>query len=257
MGRFSHLEFQPEEEFHGLAPEVFKDERYYVSIADQRFHEGRFEEALRYASRALEFETRLPDAWLCQVLALIELDEPSEAKIWSEKGLEITRDHPELLAAQAIARVRLGDREQGLAMTDVALARKGASALRWRARGEALLFRDDRNAEFCFEKGLAEARGDAFEALWIGRVHLHYRRHAPALRYLERAADRGGSSAFVWENLGVCLEALGRKQRALAAYRNAVQLDRTRDSAVRRLAELEGEPFLLAAWRRVSSLFRN
>lgn len=258
MGRFSHLEFQSEENLDGEGRhEVVKDEKHYLALADERFQDGRFEDALRFYSRALEFETRLPLAWLGQVLALLELDEPNEAKVWSEKGLEVSKDHPELLAAKAIALVRLGDRTKGLALTDSALREKGASPLRWRARGEALLFQDDQNAEFCFEKAMAEARGDWFEALSIGRVYLYYRRHVLALRYLERALDRNSSSAFLWENLGSCQEAMGRREKALSSYRNALELDRTRTRAAGRLRSLESESFLASAWRRVSSLFKN
>jgi tetratricopeptide (TPR) repeat protein len=245
MGRFSHLEFGRDETFREEpTTEAVRDERYYFTRAEDYFKEGVFEGSLRYYSRALEFNARLPEAWFGQVRSLIELNEPHEARIWADKGLEQFRNHPELLAAKGVAWTRLGDLDKAMALSDSALAEKGASAYRWRARGETLLARRDPNEAYCFDKALAAAPGDWFEPLEIGRVYLYYRRYAPALRHLELASERRSSSAYLWENMGKCLERMGMAGRAHQAYRNALDLDPHRQTAQEGLNRLAAHGWL-------------
>lgn len=256
MGRFSNLEFDREEESpQQHEHEAPRDEKYYLGLAQDRFHEGRFEQALRFYSRALEFDTQLTGAWLGQVQALLELDEPHEARVWADKGLELFRNQPELLAAKGVASARLGELDKAMALSDSALAEKGSSAYRWRARGEVLLAREDRNEDFCFGKALAAAPMDWFEPLAVGRVYLYYRRYAPALRYLEIASSRNAASAYVWENLGRGLEGAGMAARARQAYRNALDLDPQRAVAREGTIRLDDARWFTGLWARVRSWF--
>lgn len=234
MGRFSNLEFEGREERREerRSEETPRDEKYYLAMARDSFRDGRFEDALRYYSRSLEFDAKLTDAWLGQVQALIELDEANEARVWADKGLEQFRDHAELLAAKAVACGRLGDLDKASALSDASLEQKGESAYRWRARGDVLLSRRDRNEEFCFSKALAAAgAADAWEPLAVGRVYLHHEKWAAAVRHLEAAVDRNRQSAFAWLELGRGLEKLGLADRARQALRNARELDPTRAGA--------------------------
>ncbi len=234
MGRFSNLEFEGREENREekLPQEAARDEKYYLAMAHDSFRDGRFENALRYYSRSLEFDAKLADAWLGQVQALIELDEANEARVWADKGLEQFRDHADLLAAKGVACGRLGNLDKASAMSDAALEQKGESAYRWRARGDVLLARNDRNEEFCFMKALTAAGpSDRWEPLAVGRVYLHHGKWAPAVRHLEAAVDRDRQSAFAWLELGRGLEKLGMSERARQAYRNAHDIDPSREGA--------------------------
>ena len=234
MGRFSNLEFEGSEgRREEQAPqEAARDEKYYIAMAKDSFRDGKFENALRYYSRSLEFDARLADAWLGQVQALIELDEANEARVWADKGLEQFRDHGELLAAKGVACGRLGDLDKAAALSDASLEQKGETAYRWRARGDVLLARGDRNEEFCFSKALSAAGAqDAWEPLAVGRVYLHFGKWAPAVRHLEAAVDRNKQSAFAWVELGRGLEKLGMSERAKQAYRNARDIDPSREGA--------------------------
>ncbi|KAF0240594.1 MAG: O-linked N-acetylglucosamine [Planctomycetota bacterium] len=234
MGRFSNLEFEgSEERREEQAPqEAARDEKYYIAMAKDAFRDGKFENALRYYSRSLEFDARLADAWLGQVQALIELEEANEARVWADKGLEQFRDHAELLAAKGVACGRLGELDKASALSDASLEQKGESAYRWRARGDVLLARNDRNEEFCFAKALTAAGvQDAWEPLAVGRVYLHYEKWATAVKHLETAVDRNKQSAFAWVELGRGLEKLGMSDRARQAYRNAKDIDPRREGA--------------------------
>lgn len=246
MGRFSNLEFEGREERREerRAEESPRDEKYYLAMAHDSFRDGKFEDALRYYSRSLEFDAKLADAWLGQVQALIELEEANEARVWADKGLEQFRDHAELLAAKGVACGRLGDLDKAAALSDASLEQKGESAYRWRARGDVLMARRDRNEEFCFSKALTAAGPkDAWEPLAIGRVYLHYGKWAPAVRHLEASVDRNRQSAFAWVELGRGLEKLGMAERARQAYSNARDIDPTRQGANPSRVE---EPGLLA-----------
>lgn len=252
MGRFSNLEFEGREERREerRAEETPRDEKYYLAMAHDSFRDGRFENALRYYSRSLEFDAKLADAWLGQVQALIELEEANEARVWADKGLEQFRDHAELLAAKAVACGRLGDLDKAAALSDASLEQKGESAYRWRARGDVLMARNDRNEEFCFSKALAAAGPkDAWEPLAIGRVYLHYGKWAPAVRHLEAAVDRDRQSAFAWVELGRGLEKLGMAGRARQAYANARDIDPSREEADPGRVEEPG--FLARLFRRL------
>ncbi|MCE9583707.1 MAG: tetratricopeptide repeat protein [Planctomycetes bacterium] len=234
MGRFSNLEFEPGEERHEerRQEETPRDEKYYTAMARDAFRDGRFENALRYYSRALEFDARMGEAWLGQVQALIELDEAHEARVWADKGLEQFRNDGELLAAKGVAFGRLGDLDKAMELSDAALEEKGGSAYRWRARGDVLLARNDRNEEFCFSKALAAAGPqDAWEPLSIGRVYLHHGKWAPAVRHFEMATDRNSQGAFAWAELGRALARLGMAERSRLAFKNARDIDPSREFA--------------------------
>ncbi len=258
MGRFSNLEFEKNEEpSERRETEPSRNEKHYLSLATERFRDGQFEDALKFFSRALEFDAHLPEAWLGQVQALIELDEPHEARVWADKGLEMFRSQPELLAAKGVATARLGELDQAMAFSDAAMAEKGASAYRWRARGDVLLSRGDRNDDFCFGKALAAAPGDWFEPLAIGRVYLTHERAAAAMKYLELATSRNGSNAYAWVTMGRCLELVGMADRARTAYRSALQIAPDRRAAQEGLDRVDREGVFMAIVRRLSSFFRR
>lgn len=258
MGRFTQLEFDRHEDFSDLAPtNVPKDEKYYVGLAELRMREGKFENGLRFYSRALEFNAQLAGAWLGQVQALIELEEPAEARLWADKGLDQFRNHAELLAAKGVASTRLGDLDQGMALSDAAMAERGGSAYRWRARGDVLLGRRERNADFCFGKAMAAAGNDWYEPLAVGRIYLYYRQPAPALRYLEQAVERQNQSSFAWQSLGEAREASGMIESAQRAFRQAAQLDPLNRAAHAGATRMENAGGLASLLSRVRGWFRG
>src|SRR5260221_355056 len=114
MPRFDNLELDPPaEDPHG--PQARRgadavDEGHWLRLADENRRQGHYDNALRYFSRALEVDKALVSAWLGQVQMLIALEEYPEAQLWSRKALELFRNHGDLLAAQAQALARLGER---------------------------------------------------------------------------------------------------------------------------------------------------
>src|SRR6185369_4736284 len=113
--------------------------------------------ALRAFSKALEFNPHSIMAWSGQVRALIEMGEFSEAKLWADKALERFPDDPVLLAAKAVALARLGDTDAAMPFSDAAVEAHGDTPYVWLARGDVLLARQEKRADFCFDKAIALA----------------------------------------------------------------------------------------------------
>src|SRR5207249_7606979 len=163
MSRFNNLEFS--EEFDGQLQHVqsggskpaVKDEAHYLLQAQSAFVSGQFEEALRHYAKVLEYNPTNAVAWSGQVRMLIELNEFQEAKQWSDKALERFSNDPELLAAKAVALARLGDLKAALAYSDASLEERGETPYVWLARGDVQLAREEKRADYCFEKALALA----------------------------------------------------------------------------------------------------
>jgi tetratricopeptide (TPR) repeat protein len=147
---------------------------------------------------------------------LIELGEYEEALLWADKALELYPEHPDLLAAKAVASGRTGDLEKAMAYTDNALSQRGATAYVWLARAEALLQRGSATAMHCVSNAVASAAESKPRVeLEAGRTLLRAGRCGPALGYLRKAVAALPQSALAWLELGRCQAALGFPEAAM------------------------------------------
>jgi tetratricopeptide (TPR) repeat protein len=244
MSRFAHLELDSSGLPTPAPQQPLREAGYFERLAHERMKVGRSDEALRLFSRAIEHERGRISAWIGQLEALIELDEPSEAQIWADKALEVFPEHAELLAMRAIALARRHRSSAALACADAALAQPGSSARRWRARAEALLASDPTRAEYCFAKAMAEAGGTPQELIAAGRACLYHGHPTFALPQFTRAVELSPSDAWAWANLGLTRERLKQRPAAQAAYHCALELDPSQVLARQRTA-----PARWAPWR--------
>ncbi|RME40227.1 MAG: hypothetical protein D6788_03830 [Planctomycetota bacterium] len=257
-GRFARLEFEEERERHtqgvSHAAREGVGERNYLAEADECFRWGRFEEALRLYTRALNEDRMLIPAWVGQVQMLVELDECHEAKVWSDKALELFRGQGDLLAGKAQACARLYDHKTALACSDASLEADGSSPWRWIVRGEVLLARGDRHPEACFEKALAEKAADWFDRVLIARVYRFHRRITNALVYLKEAAQLAPEHGYVWFETGCCQRELGMIAAARESFGRCFDLRPDYREAQVALLELEAGGAIRARlrglWRR-------
>jgi tetratricopeptide (TPR) repeat protein len=260
MGRFSNLEFGgkelPREEEGGSSNEV-RDEKYYLRLGDEDYQSARFERALRYYSRALEFNANLPAAWVGQVQMLVELGEFKEARLWADKALEVHRDHRDILSVKSVAVAREGDPQKALEFSDAAMAQKGSSPLSWLARGEALLAGHRPHDEHCFDRAVSEARHDWFMKLRVARVHHLYGQFARGLSWVQKAVKEQPGSAFALHVMGDCQLALGMSGDAETSYTQALALDRDFVLSSTALRMLKERPFGARLWGRVTAFFRG
>jgi Tfp pilus assembly protein PilF len=217
MKRFTHLEFDdtsgsPEPSGSG---EAVRDERYFHRRAIQCFLHGDFELALRNYSRALEVSSSYFDGWAGQIWMLIELGEYPEAIIWADKAMELFPEHPELLAAKAVACLRDAKYDKAKAYSDNSISKDNVGPRVWLARAEILLQSKSRVADNCLSKATTMAGSQAdLIRLEAGRLLRRYGRHSTAIEYLQQAVTRFPKSALAWYELGDCQLRLGFSQAA-------------------------------------------
>jgi tetratricopeptide (TPR) repeat protein len=238
MSRFGNLEFggEFEEPLHGKLP--VKDDRYYLREAQEAFEQADFEQALRFYARAIEQNPENAAAWTGQVRALIELGEFPEAKLWADKALERFPTEPELLAAKAVALGRTGDLDAAIAFSDASIQERGDTAYIWLARGDVLLARQERRADFCFDKALALAAADWFMHWLAARIRAFYKQFTLALKLAQQALERKPDHAVLWLLAGRCQKELGLIGPARQSFQQALQLSPHMQQAVSALTSL-------------------
>jgi tetratricopeptide (TPR) repeat protein len=228
MIRFSHLEFgDRRDEGAGKGPggEELRDAEYFHKEAVRYWLGGDFELALRNYSRSLEQNSAFYPGWLGQVLMLIELGEYKEATVWADKALEMFPEHPELLAAKAVACARDGRPEKAIGYSDNSIAKDNVTSLVWLARAEVLLNRKSNIAQNCISKAISIAAGEdePMVRLRAGRLLNQRGDYAAALQYLRAVTDELPRSALAWYELGCSQARLGRPE-AQVSFEQALKL---------------------------------
>jgi tetratricopeptide (TPR) repeat protein len=228
MSRFGNLEFGQESEDESRQDKTnagAKDESFYAATAQSAFEQADFDAALRYFSKVLEFNPENAIAWTGQVRSLIELGEFREAKIWADKALERFPHEPELLAAKAVALARSGDLDGAIAFSDASFEEHGDTPYIWLARGDVLLARKEKRADWCFDKALLLAPRDWFVA-WLGaRIRYFYRQFALALKLVQQAVALNSGNSMLWVLSGLCQKELGLLAPARLSFQQALELD--------------------------------
>ncbi len=256
-GRFGHLEFEdkkPAQQAQRTGVPIPSADQY-LRMADEEYRWGRFERALQLYTKCLEEDRRMVPAWVGQVQMLVQLGEQHEARLWSDKALEIFRNNGELLAAKSQACLRMRDAASAIACSDASLQAVGSSPWRWEVRGEVLLARGEHIHDTCFQKALAEPAADWFDRVIIAGIYLFYRRAAAAFEYAKKAVEMAGDAGYAWFVLGHAQRELGQTALACRSYRHCLQLRPDYAEARQALQDLETEPFFRRllrqlGWRR-------
>jgi tetratricopeptide (TPR) repeat protein len=262
-GRFTRLELaeeQPtvraaaEQRLTGVAP---RTPEHDLQLANESYRSGRFEPALQLYTRALQGNRALIPAWVGQVQMLVELGEHREARLWSDKALELFKRNGDLLAAKSRACLRQGDRPAAMASSDESLVSPGSSPLRWQSRAEVLLDRRGERARSCFEKSLAEPQAGWFDRVAIARVYLFHDRPAPAHEFALAAVKLEPAHHYAWLVLGRCQERLGWLHEAESSYERSLELPGDHGEARQALGTLMSHGPRARAGRWLGGLFRR
>lgn len=263
-GRFSRLEFgeralpanNAEMDAKASPGTPARGAEYFLAQAEAACRGGLWEPALQHYTRTLhEDRSRVP-AWVGQVQMLVELGEYAEARMWSDKALELFRGHGELLAAKARACCRHGDRAAAIAASDSSLKAPGTSPLRWVSRGEVLLEQRERRASVCFERALAEPGATWFDRVVIARVYLFHHQPAPADRYARSAVELHAGEPYAWVVLARCGHELGNPRQAEASCRRAMELAPGHPAATELLRAIAEDRSTPAVFRRLKGWLR-
>jgi tetratricopeptide (TPR) repeat protein len=236
---------------------LVKDEAYYLAEAQAAFESGRFEPGLRFYSKVLEYNPKNARAWTGQVRMLVELGEYREAKLWADKALERFPNEPELLAAKAVALGRSGDLDAALAFSDASIEERGDTPYVWLARGDVLLARDERRADYCFEKALLLAPQD-WLTLWLAaRIRSYYKQFVLSLKLIQRAIEINSTQFILWLEQGYCQQALGMMGPAEHSFTQARQLNPHCLEALNAIHRVSQAGFLTRARGKIRQLFRR
>lgn len=226
MDRFDWLEVDKVQPRPAPVAGMLFDGRHYFTLAEKAYRRGNYEFALKHYGKALREKPDYADAWLGQVLCLIELAELDEAEVWAGKALDAFPESPELLAGNALVLARLGKRAAACAFSDRAIAKKQATPRVWLLRGLVFLCLDpDGRREGCFLKALEEGARDGSFELRVGMGYLDQGNVISAKDYLQRATDRDSENPLAWRKLGECYERLFIVSRAKICYERALALN--------------------------------
>jgi len=255
MSRFINLEFGNQSEDHSSHESELKDEQHYLAAARRAFEEGQFEKGLRAFAKVLEFNPQNAAAWSGQVRMLIELGEFREAKVWADKALERFPRDAELLAAKAVALGRIGDLKAALAFSDASIEERGDTPYIWLARGDVLMARNEKRADYCFDKALLLAPHDWFIHWLAARIRFFYEKCALALKLAQQALALDATRCVVWLQIGRCQQALGMIAPAEISFQQALQLDSRCRDAEHALADLKAVGWFASLRAKLNGLF--
>jgi len=254
MSRFGHLELgttSPSTTSRHYVPDSSQSQ--CVQEATLAFERAEFESALRWYGRCLEHGPNHVPAWSGQILALLELGRPAEAKVWADKALERFIDHPELLALKAMALGRSGESLTALSFSDAAVARPGDFPLVWLGRADVLLSRGEKSAEHCFTRALQLDPANATWRWLAARIRMFWQQFAAALRLLQETLALVPDRFAVWVDAGLCQRELGLTDAATRSFHQALALQPGCRAAQQGLNSLEGVSLmqrLRGWWRR-------
>jgi len=141
---------------------------------------------------------------------LIELGEYVEARLWTDKALELFPEHPELLALKALASARDAKTQEAIAYSDNSVGKDHLTSRVWLVRAEIFMGRRGPVGEGCINKAIACA-GELtpIVKLEAGRILMRHRKYVLALQHFKEAVQGLPKSALAWYELGSCQANLG------------------------------------------------
>ena len=253
MSRFANLEFNSDSEGQSRRRTDLTDADRHLGEARAAFEQANFEAALRCYAKVLEFDPQSAVAWTGQVRALIELNEFAEASLWADKALEKHPSEPELLAAKAVALARHGDLDGAMAFSDTSISESGDTPYVWLTRGDVLLARGEKRADYCFDKAIGFAAADWFIAWLAARIRAFYKQFTLALKFAQQALELKPDHAILWLCTGNLQKELGLIGPARRSFQQALQLQphwREAERAMSSLSETGVVQRLGGWWRR-------
>ena len=241
MARFDKLEYgsNPKKAPRGAEErEVEKNAKYWFQMADRHRRTGHYDNALRFYSRCLEMDRSQVAAWVGQVQMLVQLREYPQARLWSQKALELFPSNSELMAAGAQAECRMGNIKQALVLSDGALQQAGKSAYQWQVRGELAVAGKGRTDRHCFDKAQLADR-DWLVPLETGLIYCFYKAYGRGQTRLKQAVEGAPDAYHAWYQLGCCQAKIGLDRAARQSFQHCLELCPQHAEASQKLTELD------------------
>ena len=215
---------------------------------------GRYEDGLREARLALQFDLSLKDGYGYCTQALLGLEEPAQALDTARAGLAHHPDSEWLNRNASAAAQALGLNNEALAFADEAVRLLPRSSLAHNRRARALhALRRCTEARAAYALAIELSPGTASHYTDLGFLLLNIA-PAEAAALLKKSLELNPMCATTHNFLGIALLRLNRPEEAARAFRSAVQLDPTqkvaRSNAHLTLSWIVGKP--VPAWMLVA-----
>ena len=120
---------------------------------------------------------------------------------------------------------RVGDLEGAISFCDAAVESQGSTPYVWLARGDVLLARKEKRADYCFERALALANNHWLYRWLTSRIQSFHRQFARALKAVQDGLTLEPGGAVLWLQTGECQLALGLSAQARTSFEQARELD--------------------------------
>jgi tetratricopeptide (TPR) repeat protein/predicted Ser/Thr protein kinase len=195
-----------------------------LQSARARYLCGDFAQAQQCYAGALEAMSGCREAWLGQVLMLLDMREYKDAWKWADKAVKMFKDDSELLAAKSMVIRKLGQEQYSQQLCAAALKLGAGAGLAWLSQGEQLLPGNLAKARKCFDKALVRASARELMHLRVAQAYLAQGEDQEALHMLRMALASLPQSALAHYLLGQAQEGLKKYDQAREAFARAAQL---------------------------------
>lgn len=189
---------------------------------------GDLEKALKYYSRAIDYDERKTEPWVKQIWILIQLNEITQALTWTKKALQKFPKCPELLSLRALIGAMYADFKTAMAYADNANSQKGLSPLTQILRGGILLLQGGRHqrksAERCIMKGLEGNQQDWWLQVNAGLAYLEAGYSFNAMEYFNNAKTLKKSSALIYYFMSKSYMAQGNFKKAREMIKTSLEI---------------------------------
>ena len=144
-----------------------------------------------------------------------------------------------------------------MAFSDASIEERGDTPYIWLARGDVLLARSERRADYCFEKALLLAPGDWFTAWLAARIRSYYKQFVLALKLIQQAVELNSGHFLLWLQQGYCQQALGLVSAAEHSFAQAKQLNPRSQDASNALYRASQTRFIVRLRGKLNAIFRK
>lgn len=229
--RFKWLEMSDDSSRKDKGKQIIEPDSYDHAIRNGFYLivKGDLEDALKYYSRALDYDQTQSEPWLKQIWILIQLNEIAQALTWSKAGLQKFPQDPELLSIRAFIAAISADFSTAMAYSDNANSKKGISPLTQIIRGAILMLRGgragERTGERCILKGLEGNQNDWWLQINAALAYLEAGFTFNAIEHLNLAKTLQKNSPFIYYLLSKTYKSMGDLKRARKMIENSLAID--------------------------------
>lgn len=194
--------------------------------AFSRYGEGRYEEALEAAEKAIELDSEDAEAWRQKAMALLRLERVGEALEAADRAIGIAPTDGAAWGVKAFALFKAGRHEEAIEAADRAVGIDPSNTDAWRTKGLAFTALDEGEQALAADRTAAQLAPEQAVHVVDQAVDLvNLGRFEEGLEVADRAIQMAPDDAIAWRSRAAALEAFGRHAEALESAERSTELD--------------------------------